>query len=80
MTDFPDTGYYNWKIVHIKMEEHYYNNAKRAGVLLHDGKFVTEGIIFNKKEFCIIDENPLKLSKYHLRKIDERINGIILDI
>ena len=76
--DFPVTGYYNWKIVRIKMKNTHYDNEKRDGILLHDGKFVSNGLIFNKKEFTIIDENPLKLTQHHLRKIFEMINGITI--
>lgn len=57
--DFPDTGTLNWKAVKIKNVDEYYNDCKIIGVLLHDGKFMVNGVIFEQHQFDIIDENPL---------------------
>jgi hypothetical protein len=35
---------------------------------------------FNKNEFVIIDNNPLKLTVNHLQKINAKLYGITLDI
>ena len=63
--DFPDTGNWNWKTVKIKNTGHrlggYYNNWKINGVVLHDGKFMTSGTIFEADQFDIINENPFNL-------------------
>ena len=59
--DFPDEGNFNWKTVEINMgEKHYYTGCKINGVLLHDGNFCVNGVIFFKGQFKIIDEKPIK--------------------
>ncbi len=60
--DFPDNEYFNWKKVKIKTPECiYYDGSKIIGVLLHDGNFMVNGVLFLKNQFEIIDHNPLKL-------------------
>lgn len=54
--DFPDQGNFNWKTVRLKMPNNiYFDGHKPVGVLLHDGKFMTNGVIFEKEEFEIIE-------------------------
>ena len=56
--DFPATGSFNWKTVRlITPEFSYYNNHKIMGVVLHDGKFCTNGIIFENFEIIGKNEN-----------------------
>ena len=58
--DFPAQGTFNWKRVLIANCEHsYYEGAQLIGVVLHDGNFMINGVMFEKHEFKIIDENPL---------------------
>ena len=57
--DFPDEGDFNWKTVRIVTpEDKYYNGWKIIGVVLHDGKFMIQGVLFQEDEFVIIDEDP----------------------
>lgn len=59
--DFPSPGDWNWKTVKlITPDNPYYNNHKIMGVLLHDGNFMTNGVLFLSSQFEIIDENPIK--------------------
>ena len=61
--DFPDQGYFNWKTVLLKTPNNiYYDGYKITGVLLHDGNFMTNGVLFLADQFEIIDEDPLKLN------------------
>ena len=59
--DFPEEFNWNWKIAFIK--EH---KQKRAGVLLHDGKFMTNGVLFDKHEFKIKGPYPPKPKLFHV--------------
>lgn len=57
--DFPGQGSFNWKKVKlITPEFSYYNNHVTVGVVLHDGKFCINGVIF--ENFEIIEEKPIK--------------------
>jgi len=57
--DFPSQGTFNWKKVKlITPNEPYYNNHIIIGVVLHDGNFMTNGVLFLKDQYEIIDENP----------------------
>jgi hypothetical protein len=61
--DFPDEGYFNWKTVKLKTPENiYYDGKKIIGVLLHDGNFMVNGVLYLENQFEIIDEDPLKLN------------------
>jgi hypothetical protein len=57
--DFPDHGDFNWKKVKLKTSDNYYNGHKIIGVLLHDGNFMVNGVLFLASEFEVINENPL---------------------
>ena len=60
--DFPDEGYFNWKMVRIKTPECIYYDGKRIiGVVLHDGNFMVNGMLFLASQFEIVDEDPLNL-------------------
>lgn len=60
--DFPSQGNFNWKTVRIVIpEEPYYDGVRMMGVLLHDGNFMTNGVLFLANQFEIINENPLDL-------------------
>jgi len=62
--DFPDEGAFNWKKVKLITPENiYYNNHELIGVVLHDGNFMINGVLFLSNQFKIIDENPSNLSK-----------------
>lgn len=74
--DLPSNGYFNWKQVRIIMKDHYYDGAKTTGILLHNGKFTVNGVLFEPKEFKIIDENPLDLPEKELKKIKRRLKKI----
>ena len=53
--DFPDEGTFNWKKVRIIMpDDIYYNNAEIIGVVLHDGNFIVNGVLFLSNQFEII--------------------------
>ncbi len=63
--DFPeDIGDWNWKVAlvypHDKFKKH-----KIGGVLLHDGRFVTHGILFDKHEFKILGKFPPTVTIFH---------------
>ena len=58
--DFPEEGDFNWKWVKLKTPEHpYYDGHKIIGVVLHDGNFLTNGVLFLKHQYEIIDKDPL---------------------
>ena len=60
--DFPNKGCFNWKTVKLKTPDNiYYNGRKVNGVVLHDGNFMVNGILFLADQFEIIDEDPLKI-------------------
>lgn len=60
--DFPEHGYFNWKTVRLKTPtEPYYDGHIIIGVVLHDGNFMTNGVLFLENQYEIIDEDPLKL-------------------
>ena len=61
--DFPDQGYFNWKTVKLKTPDNiYYNEHEITGVILHDGNFMINAVLFLAEQFEIIDEDPLKLN------------------
>ena len=50
--DFPDDIDWNWGTVVIKTpHEPYYDGCKITGVLLHDGCFLVNGVLFEQNEF-----------------------------
>lgn len=60
--DFPDHGDFNWKLVKLKTPtEPYYDGHKIIGVVLHDGNFMINGVLFMKNQYEMINENPLNL-------------------
>ena len=62
--DFPDEGYFNWKIVRIKTPDCVsYDGKKIIGVVLHDGNFMVNDVLFLKEQFEVIDEDPLNLQQ-----------------
>jgi hypothetical protein len=62
--DFPGVGSYNWKVVYIKEYKH-----KIAGVLLHDGKFITNGVLFDKHEFKVVGPWPPEPPLFRVPKL-----------
>lgn len=57
--DFPDHGSFNWKTVKLKTPNNsYYDDHKIIGVVLHDGNFMTNGVLFLKEQYEVINENP----------------------
>ena len=61
--DFPDQGSFNWKTVRLKTPDNiYYDGHKITGVVLHDGNFMINGVLFLAGQFEIIDEDPLKFN------------------
>ena len=61
--DFPEHGNFNWKTVKLKTPtEPYYDGHKIIGVVLHDGNFMVNGVLFLENQYEIIDEDPLKLN------------------
>jgi hypothetical protein len=63
--DFPeDIGDWNWKVA-LLYPKNKYKRHKIAGVLLHDGKFLTHGILFEKNEFKIIGKFPPRITWLH---------------
>ena len=54
--DFPDQGSFNWKVV--KITTAHYDGHKTTGVVLHDGKFMINGVLFEANEFEIIGDMP----------------------
>lgn len=60
--DFPSEGTFNWKRVKLKTpNDPYYNGRTVLGVVVHDGNFIINGVLFLKDEYEIVDENPLDL-------------------
>ena len=58
--DFPESETLNWKTVMFNCpNKPYYHKKKVTGVLLHDGNFVINGMLFNAGEFDVIDEDPI---------------------
>lgn len=56
--DFPEHGNFNWKTVKLKTPtEPYYDGHKIIGVVLHDGNFITNGILFLENQYEIINED-----------------------
>ena len=79
--DFPDEGYLNWKRVRINVPDDYRHNVKIMGVLLHDGNFVANGVLFLKDEFRIIDEDPLNLRRpTDYKEQPKEVKQIIIDL
>jgi len=67
--DFPDTGFFNWKKVKMTHpKSSYYQNCIITGVLLHDGNFMINGVLFYSEEFEIVDEDPLNIEKSGINK------------
>jgi len=63
--DFPeDIGDWNWKVVMLYPKDKF-KKHKISGVLLHDGKFITHGILFEKNEFKIIGRFPSRITWLH---------------
>jgi len=58
--DFPDIGTFNWKTVKIQTPGEHTDGAKITGVVLHDGNFMVQGVLFLQHEYEIIDEYPFK--------------------
>ena len=57
--DFPEHGSFNWKTVLLKTpDEPYYDGHKIIGVVLHDGNFMTNGVLFMENQYEIINEEP----------------------
>lgn len=62
--DFPDVGTFNWVVVKFIMPDNVsYNGREVIGVLLHDKKFMVNGVLFDENEFEVIDRNPLDRRK-----------------
>lgn len=58
--DFPAQGKLNWKKVKIiTPENRYYDGNSMLGVLLHDGNFMINSVLFTSNQFEIIDEDPI---------------------
>lgn len=74
--DFPDIGDFNWKTVKLK-NTNYYNGCKIIGVVLHDGNFMVNGVLFLKHQFDIIDENPIKINNKYFMKVEYECYGCI---
>lgn len=61
--DFQEYGYFNWKIVKLKTPtEPYYDGHKITGVVLHNGNFMINGVLFLENQYEIIDDDTLKLN------------------
>jgi len=61
--DFPSQGNFNWKTVKLKTPDNvYYDGHKITGVVLHDGNFMINGVLFLADQFEVINEDPLKLN------------------
>lgn len=59
--DLPNEGIWNWKRCKLLLNNYEHGNGYNlTGVLLSDGCFYTHGQLYQKGEFKIIDENPLK--------------------
>lgn len=59
--DFPENDILNWKTVKfVNPNKLQFKNKQITGVLLHDGNFVVNGVLFFKDEFEVIDENPIE--------------------
>ena len=57
--DFPGQGSFNWKTVRLKTpNDLYYDGHEIIGVVLHDGNFMTNGVLFLKDQYEIINEEP----------------------
>jgi len=60
--DFPDEGTWNWKVIELtNADNSYYQGHKTTGVLLHDGNFMINGVMFEKHEFIVIDHDPMNM-------------------
>lgn len=54
--DFPENGIFNWKTVKLKTpNEPYYDGNKIIGVVLHDGNFMINGVLFLKNQYEIVE-------------------------
>ena len=59
--DFPEHGDFNWKVVKLKTPNNpHFDGHKIIGVVLHDGNFMINGVLFLKNEYEIIEEEPFK--------------------
>ena len=55
--DFPDEGSFNWKSVKLNTpNDSYYHGHKIIGVVLHDGNFMINGVLFLKKWGFILEK------------------------
>jgi hypothetical protein len=74
--DFPEHDTFNWKTVRLITPENvYYGNHQIIGVLLHDGRFVTNGVFFEPNQFEVIDEDPLNIIPKEVKQ-EERVKEI----
>jgi hypothetical protein len=63
--DFPDNiSDWKWRIARLYPKDKYIRQ-EIVGVVLHDGKFVTNGILFEKNEFKIIGKWPPRITWLH---------------
>ena len=61
--DFPDHGDFNWKRVVLKTPEiPYYDGHKVIGVVLHDGNFMVNGVLFLSHQFEVIEGDPVNVT------------------
>jgi len=62
--DFPKHGDFNWKTVKLKTpEKPYYDGHRIIGVVLHDGNFMTSGVLFLENQYEVINEEPFNINK-----------------
>ena len=72
--DFPVVGTFNWKVAYIKKDR-----AKMTGVHLHDGKFMINGVLFDKNEFKIVMNYPPWNPPRWRRCLNKTISFLFLD-
>ena len=61
--DFPEEGTFNWVKIKLKGLGPYFEGVEGVGVLLHDGNFISNGLLFYSNNFDIIDNDPLGLKQ-----------------
>jgi hypothetical protein len=56
---------FNWVLAQITdSTQEYYNGMKIIGVLLHDDNFLVNGVLFDKKEFVVLETNEELAKKF----------------
>jgi hypothetical protein len=62
--DFPSIGNFNWVAVQVTTpNDKYYDGCKLTGVLLHDGNFMGNNMLFSPNEFKILSKETEEIKE-----------------